>query len=502
MKKHLSAERSSTRGRKPSGGTPRFIRSISRRKLITGLACLALIVTGAARPARAHSGVEGVVLEWNQAALQAVRETRLGPPMVARALAILHTAMFDAWAPYDAVAVGTQFGGELRRPPEERDSPTKAKAMSFAAYRVLSDLFPSRVAVFNELMSRQGHDPANTSTDTTTPEGIGNVVSSAILSFRHGDGSNQLGDLNPGAYSDYTGYRPVNTPDKIIDPERWQPLRLPNGTVQTFLVPQWGLVTPFALVSGSELRPKAPAAFSSPTYRSQAEALVRISAKLGDREKAISEYWSDGPASATPPGHWILLAEFVSERDDHNLDKDVKLFFALSNGLMDASIACWDAKRFYDYVRPISAIRFLFRGQTILAWAGPFQGTKRIRGEDWQPYQVPSFVTPPFAEYVSGHSTFSAASAEILKLYTGSDFFGAMAVIPAGSSLIEPGAVPSEDVLLSWATFSEAAAEAGLSRRFGGIHFEDGDLRGQQLGREIGARVWAKAQSYFNGTAR
>lgn len=467
-----------------------------------GLACFALLVAGTARPARAHSGVEGVVLEWNRAALQAVRETGLAPPMAARAFAILHTAMFDAWAAYDGVAVGTQFGGTLRRPPEERDSPTKARAMSFAAYRVLSDLFPTRVEIFNALMSRQGHDPSNTSTDTTTPEGIGNVVSSALLSFRHGDGSNQLGDLNPGAYSDYTGYRPVNTPDKIIDPERWQPLRLPNGTVQRFLVPHWGLVTPFALVSGSELRPKAPASFMSPTFRSQAEALVRISAKLGDREKAIAEYWSDGPASVTPPGHWLLHAEFVSERDDHNLDKDVKLFFALSNALMDASIACWEAKRFYDYVRPISAIRFLFRGQTILAWGGPFQGTRRIRGEDWHPYQTLNFVTPPFAEYVSGHSTFSSASAEILKLYTGSDFFGATAVVPAGSSMIEPGATPSEDVLLSWATFSEAAAEAGLSRRFGGIHFEDGDLRGQQLGREIGARVWAKAQSYFNGTAK
>jgi hypothetical protein len=456
---------------------------------------------GTARHARAHAGVEGVVLEWNRAALRAVRETRLGPPMVARAFAILHTAIFDAWAAYDGAAVGTQFGGALRRPVEERDSPTKAKAISFAAYRVLVDLFPTKVALFNEVMSSQGHDPSNTSTDTTTPEGIGNVVSTALLNFRHDDGSNQLGNLNPGAYSDYTGYRPVNSPDKITDPERWQPLRLPNGTVQKFLVPQWGLVTPFALVSGSELRPKSPARFLSATYRAQAEELVRISAKLGDREKAIAEYWADGPASETPPGHWVLLGEFVSERDNHNLDQDVKMFFALSNGLMDSSIACWEAKRFYDYVRPISAIRFLFKGQTILAWGGPYQGTKRIRGEDWQPYQALDFVTPPFPEYVSGHSTFSASSAEILKSFTGSDLFGATAVVPAGSSFVEPGAVPSQDVSLSWATFSDAAAEAGLSRRYGGIHFEEGDLRGRQLGRQVGARVWAKAQSYFDGTA-
>jgi len=458
-------------------------------------------MTATGHRARAHAGVEGVVLEWNRAALRAVRETRLGPPMVARAFAILHTATFDAWAAYDGAAVGTQFGGTLRRPVEERDSPHKAKAISFAAYRVLVDLFPTKAALFNEVMQSQGYDPSNTSTDTTTAEGIGNVVSTALLNFRHGDGSNQLGNLNPGAYSDYTGYKPVNSPDKITDPERWQPLRLPNGAVQRFLVPQWGLVTPFALVSGSELRPKAPARFLSDTYRAQAEELVRISSKLGDKEKAIAEYWADGPASETPPGHWILLGEFVSERDNHNLDQDVRMFFALSNGLLDSSIACWEAKRFYDYVRPISAIRFLFRGQTILAWGGPFQGTQRIKGEDWQPYQALDFVTPPFPEYVSGHSTFSSASAEILKSFTGSDFFGATALVPAGSSFVEPGAVPSQDVFLSWATFSDAAAEAGLSRRYGGIHFEQGDLLARQLGRQIGARVWAKAQSYFDGTA-
>jgi len=501
MKNDRPAGRGVTPGRKFSAKWPGSGFSMSGRNLIIGFACLALLAMGAARPARAHEGVEGVVLEWNHAALQAVRETRLGPPMVARAFAILHTAMFDAWAPYDVSAVGTQFGGTLRRPAEERDSPTKAKAMSFAAYRVLVDLFPTRTALFNQVMNGMGHDPSNTSTDTTTPEGIGNVVSTALLNFRHNDGSNQLGNLNPGAYSDYTGYQPVNTPDKVIDPEHWQPLRLPNGTVQRYLAPQWGLVTPFALASGSELRPKAPARVSSSTYRSQAEELVRISAKLGDREKAIAEYWADGPASETPPGHWVVHAEFVSERDGHNLDKDVKMFFALSNGLMDASIACWEAKRFFDYVRPITAIRFLFKGQTILAWAGPFQGTKPIKGEDWQPYQALDFVTPPFPEYVSGHSTFSSASAEILKLYTGSDFFGATARIAAGSSFVEPGAVPSEDVFLSWDTFSDAAAEAGLSRRFGGIHFEEGDLRARQLGRQIGALVWAKAQTYFDGTA-
>jgi hypothetical protein len=124
-----------------------------------------------------------------------------------------------------------------------------------------------------------------------------------------------------------------------------------------------------------------------------------------------------------------------------------------------------------------------------------------IDGRDWAPYQPATFLTPPFPEYISGHSGFSAAGAEVLLRFTGSDDFGGTVTLPAGSSRVEPGVTPAADVTLSWATFSEAADEAGMSRRYGGIHFEQGDLRARVLGRLVGGVVWAKAQSYINGTA-
>jgi len=127
-------------------------------------------------------------------------------------------------------------------------------------------------------------------------------------------------------------------------------------------------------------------------------------------------------------------------------------------------------------------------------------GTKTIDGAAWFPYQPTSFPTPPFPEYSSGHSNFSAAGAEILRLFSGSDRCGASAVIPAGSSRIEPGVVPSNDVTLSWATFSDAAGQAGKSRRFGGIHFEQGDLDARATGRIAAHMVWEKAQAYWEGT--
>jgi hypothetical protein len=435
---------------------------------------------------------ENVALQWNEALLQSIRTTPIGPPQTARALALVHTSMYDAWAAYDAVALGTRLGDALRRPQDEHTEANKAEAVSYAAYRMVSDLFPSRIDAYNGLLRQLGYDPARTTNDTRTAAGVGNVAAEAVIAFAHADGSNQL-----AGYTDYTAYEPFNSPDYIADPERWQPLRNPNGTVQTYVAPHWQNVIPFGLTSGSQFRPAPPAPYQSGEYHRQVQEVIDLSAKLTDREKVIVEYWADGPQSELPPGHWNLFAQFVSRRDGHTLDDDVKMFFILNNALCDASIAAWDAKRSYDYVRPITAVRYLKEGKKVRAWGGPYRGTQVVAGESWLPYQVPSFITPPFAEYVSGHSTFSAASAEVLRRFTGSDYFGLTATVEAGSSRVEPGAVPARTVVLSWSTFSQAADEAGISRRYGGIHFRQGDLEGRALGRRVGAEVWHKAEGYI-----
>src|SRR5205823_10687290 len=95
----------------------------------------------AAASVRFASASDNVVLQWDNVALQAIRVTKPGPPIVARALAIVHTAMYDAWAAYDDQAIGTRLGGSLRRPAVERTLVSKNEAVSFAAYRALVDLF-------------------------------------------------------------------------------------------------------------------------------------------------------------------------------------------------------------------------------------------------------------------------------------------------------------------------------------------------------------------------
>jgi hypothetical protein len=455
-------------------------------------------------------------VRWNSAALQGIRDSKLGAPMVARALAIVHTCMYDAWAAYDDRAVGTQLGGALRRPASERNVASKEKAISYAAHRALTDVLPvDSKSVYRPLMQQLGYDPDDNSTDIETPSGIGNVACAAVLEFRHHDESNQLGDLAQGQYSDWTGYVAVNAASRVssrtrlADPNRWQPLTYVNSTGdlvgQRFVGAQWCYVTPFALASGDEfrwlLRPFGPAKYGSKEYQDQAAELVEMSAALTDRQKMIAEYWSDGPNSEQPPGHWALFAQWVSARDHHTLDDDVKMFFALSNAIFDAGIASWDAKRTYDSVRPITAIPFIYRGKSIRAWGGPGKGTVEMDGSNWIPYQAATFPTPPFPDYVSGHSTYSAAAAEILRLWTGSDRFGYSVALSQGSSKIEPGVTPKNSVALKWDTFSSAANEAGISRRYGGLHFRGADMAGRLLGRLVAIQAWRRSQSYFEGTA-
>ncbi|MFO0892615.1 MAG: hypothetical protein U0790_26165 [Isosphaeraceae bacterium] len=451
-----------------------------------------------------HAGTcraDNAVVQWSDTSLECVRQSRLGPPMTARALGIFHTCIYDAWAAYDSVAVGTQLGAELRRPPAERTEANKTKAVSFAAYHALLDLFPALSGLITEQLTSLGYDPSDQSTAAT----VGTECALAVTTFRHGDGSNQLGDLHAGAYTDYTGYAPVNTPDQINDPNRWQPLRFSNGqggfVTPGFIAPHWYLVKPFALQSGAQFRPGPPALFGESKYIEQAEEMLRISANLTAKQKAIAEYWADGPRSELPPGHWLLFSQFVSRRDHHDLDQDVKMFFLVANAVMDAGIAAWDAKRYYDSERPITAVRFLYSGTPVLAWAGPYKGTQWIDGGDWFPYQPLTFITPPFAEYVSGHSTFSTAAAEVLKRFTGSDRFFHKVVVEAGSSKVEPGArPPGRRALL--ADLHLRGQRGRLSRRYGGIHSGGGRHRGPQPGRQSGAAVWGEGTDLFQGDGR
>ena len=449
---------------------------------------------------------DNAILLWNEQLLATIRANPggTGPTVTARALGVLHTATYDAWAAYDGVAKGTRLGSQLRRPAAERTDANKKQAISYAGWRTLSWLFPTRKATYDAALTSQGFVPdAAWSPTGTTPTDLGMRAAEAVIAFRSTDNSNQAGN-----YADTTGYTPVNTWNTLNDPWRWQPLCTPlpaadattcPGKVQRALTPQWGTVTPFSLAP-DQYQVYGPPKNADGTYQTaDIDSLVSVTSYLTDAQKAQAEYWADGPGSVFPPGHDFLFAGAVSRKRGYSVDTDAKLFFALGNAMMDASIAAWYQKYKWDFVRPITAIRTQKRGQVIQGWLGPGRGFGPILGENWTPYQAANVVTPAFPEYVSGHSTFSGAGMAILSWMNGGDTFGATVTVPAGSMKIEPN-TPATDVTFSLPTWSQTGEDAGTSRRLGGIHFDTGDVNGRALGRQVATYVYNKALSYINGT--
>ncbi|MDH3731358.1 MAG: vanadium-dependent haloperoxidase, partial [Acidimicrobiia bacterium] len=509
-------------------------------------------------------------------------------------------------------------------------------AISYAAYRILrhryaGDTPGAEVSQrdFDDTMTSLCLDASVATTEGDGPEALGNRIAAAVIDFGLSDGS-----LEADSYVDLS-YQPVNRPmdltrsgTRMADPNRWQPLafeeavaqnglRLDSNT-QTFVGPNWGFVTPFALnpsADGLPLDPGPPPLLGDPQtdaeFKDAIREVIEFSGRLdptqsppidispaslgnntlgandgtgypsnpvtgrpyapnsvsaGDFGRVVAEFWADGPSSETPPGHWNTIANSVSDmlpshrlegvgEEVARLEWDVKLYFSLNGAVHDAAIAAWGAKRHYDYVRPISMIRYMAQlGQSsddalpsydpagvplrddvielitasssapgerhahlaafvgeiaVRAWTAypedsetDVAGVSWIRAVDWVPYQRSTFVTPAFAGYVSGHSAFSRAAAEVLTAMTGSEYFpGGLGEweIPAGGLEFERG--PEEPIVLQWATYYDAADQAGISRLHGGIHVRADDGKGRVMGSVCGRQAWDLAVSYFEGSA-
>lgn len=457
------------------------------------------------------SGKQSFAYRWLDIAQEATaREVDLNSPrptIISRTLAIWATAMYDAWAAYDDKAVGSRLGGTLRRPKSDRTVPNREKALSYASYQALLYVYPEDKAFLDAQMRKIGFDPSVVSTDRNKPEGVGNLAAQAVIAFRRHDGANQHGDEAGGngePYADYTYYTPVNPPNRIIDPDRWQPIAftLTNGSKVTpgFLTPHWYRVKPFALENSAQFRPGPPPKTTSDNERlkEQTDQVLAYNRSLTHEQKAIVEFMRDGPRSTGQSGHWLRFAQDVSRRDRYDLDRDVKLFFVVANVAMDAFISCWETKRYYDSSRPWTLVRHYYAGQRVTGWAGPNGGVKEMPAEEWCPYSPQSFITPPFPGYTSGHATVSGACSKVLELFTGSDALG-FVERRRHCELTETAA--GDLVALDLPTFSATAEMAAVSRAMGGYHIPIDNDVGLKVGREIAAWSWPKYQAYFSGSA-
>jgi len=371
-----------------------------------------------------------VVTDWNNAALDAIRAGRTAPPIASRSLAILHAAI------YDAVNGIARTHESYLVPSAGPASASRAGAASAAAHATLVNLFPVSASTFDTLHA------AILATISDSPQktaGItwGEFVASQILAARANDGSTAV----------------VQPPDGS-GPGVWIPT---PPAFLPYLLPQWGFVVPFAMSSSAQFRPPGPPALDSQQYAADYEEVKQLGAAVGSTRTAdqteIALFWADGAGTETPPGHWNSIAQIIGATRGTTMEENARLFALLNIAMADAAICSWDAKYTYHFWRPVTAIAF---AEPQLNW-------------------MSFIITPPFPDYTSGHSTFSAAAATVIPMFFGTEDLP----FTTGSDFL-PG------VFRSFSTCQDAADEAALSRIYGGIHFRSASEDGLQAGSSIG----------------
>jgi hypothetical protein len=402
--------------------TPRFAKS--------AIICVSLLI--------ATNAYADVVTEWNAAALNAIRENRTAPPIASRALAMLHVAIYDAvngiLRTHEPYLVETRVAA----------SASVDAAASAAAHRILLMIFPTSADDFSALHER---------TLATIPDrpqkgtGIawGEAVAREILASRANDNADAIVPAPP---SQGLG--------------SWQPT---PPMFAPYALPHWGFVTPFVIPTGSHFRPLGQPTLTSARYVEDYIEMKALGAALGstrtEDQEVIARFWADGAGTETPPGHWNAIAQGVAAIRGNTLAQNARLFALLNMAMADAAIAAWDAKYHFNSWRPVTAIR-----------NGDNDGNPATVGDPtWSSF----IATPPFPDYVSGHSTFSGAASRVLAHFFGTDDVP----FTTGSDFL-PG------VARSFATFSAAAQEAADSRLYGGIHCRSANEDGLAVGIEIG----------------
>jgi membrane-associated phospholipid phosphatase len=395
----------------------------------------------------AHATATDPVLYWNDVLLDTIRAAALPPPKASRLMAMVHTAMFDA--------VNTANGSYYKdyiAPGVSGSNSDSTAAATAAAYRVLMDQLPAQQSRFDAAYaSILASVPASATRDNGIA--LGQITASNILAARAHDGSTVTVTYTPGT-----------------QPGNWQPTGPANAPA---LLPSWGAVTPFTMTSGSQFRPDGPAALDSAAYTAAFNEVKSLGAlnsttRTAD-QTAIAKYWADGGGTATPPGHWLAIAADISKQQGLSTVENARLFAMLAAADADAAIVAWETKYTDNFWRPISGIR-----------NAELDGNPDTLAD---PTWTPLITTPPFPAYISGHSTFSAAAAEILTLFFGGQTFNFCSKQELNPALSR-----------CWSSFREAAEEAGMSRIYGGIHWQFDNVDGLAAGSNLGRYVFG---SYF-----
>lgn len=399
-----------------------------------------------------------VLVRWNRLVLELVRHTpTYSPPVASRAFAYLGVTGYEATASGDPsmTSLAGQLPG-LTPPPRREDGAPYDEAivlhaaLAEAAHHFFANTGPTGQRAMKALGEKQGAAlAAATDKDTAARSAAyGQAIAAHIAAWAEADGGAQVKNLGfPPAYPAADG------------PGDWVPTNS-QSLQQTPLLPGWGENRPFAMPSNAACDLPFPPAYSedaASTFYAQARETYDVARALTDEQKLIARFWSDDPMlSPTPPGHWIHIALSLIETNDLDQRRSVDLMARLGIAMADAFIACWRTKYDHDLLRPVTYIN-------------------RVIDKDWKPL----LITPPFPEYPSGHSSQSGAAAEVLTA-----IFGDMAF---DDDTHADDGLP----VRHFANFRAAAAEAAISRLYGGIHFRAAIDRGLDQGRCVAAHVAA-----------
>ena len=382
-----------------------------------------------------------VVSEWNENAVAAITaaDGYANPLQATRVLAMVHVAIHDAVNGVIPRYERYEFTGH-----DPHANPTAAAAA--AAHRVLSRLFPAQQS---DLDARLSDSLRRLPKGSRERRGLalGREAGDAIWARRLNDGSDQFGEYTPG-----TG------------PGRWQFTPPYDGFI---FAPAWRFVQTWGLDRADQFRvPEAPPALASERYArdyNEVKANGHItSATRTPDQTAYAKFWYEFSDIG-----WNRITRIVSASHDHDLAQSARLFALVNIAMADSYIAGWDSKLYYDFWRPITAIR-----------AGDTDGNPATEAD---PTWEPLMITPPIQDYPSTHSVLGDAAAELLGSILGDE----TAFATTSSTATHP------DVeVRSFSSFTQAADENGDSRVQVGIHFRSAVEAGQRLGREIGRHVY------------
>ncbi|KAJ9471189.1 hypothetical protein DIPPA_70218 [Diplonema papillatum] len=470
------------------------------------LACAGLFPAGArAQPPFDLDTGDGylvVVLEFFNIIGRDITPNSADPTLLLHAVTIMNTAMFDATCPYQETAVGVYSRIE-RRPEAEWTTRNLNTAILYAAYVSFIDILPKRKPDVGAVMTRIGLEVDTDlidTTDLTTAVGIAWTAATNVTNGRRNDGMNAKGDANRNrnlrTYEDTTDYTPVNNAYDLKNPSRWQPamqlMRTGKYLIQQFVTPQAGITEPFSYANPNAWQTPEPTKSNARNwrdYRKQAEEVLEASAALTDEQKVTAELFDDKVQS-------LAFSIFARARGQSAM-RFQHADFVMNMATFDAAIFMWNEKRRWDTVRPFSAIRYLYGSRNVKAWGGVGEGNVTMRGQDWESY-MPVGDHP---EYPSGSTCLCHAHAQAARLYFGGDDLNWERPFAAGSSKIEPGVTPANDVVLSFPTWTDFADQCGKSRMYAGVHFQDAIDAAADICGQFGGFAFSYYDALLNGTA-